>query len=487
MIGWLPVLLAALIVLGAAIALAHISLLSWRSITQSNQDRQHDALRIELPILLILSPLVLFSSPFTVAAISIVLLLWWARRITRGYFLPRTPLDWPIALMMVMVPISLLVTFDIGVSLGKVALLIYGVALYYAIVDWASSYSKLNLSVMLYLVAGGLLALLGLIGTNWQYKIAGLTEIVERLPQIAQRLSRDQTGFHPNIVAGALLWMAPPLLSITWFAWRIPGSHSYRGWAARVGLFLLLLLTMGTLILTQSRSALVAASVGILLLIWLALPRLRILLATLVVASGIAGAIAVSAQILDRINNPVSVISSLPYDPDSLTVRLDVWRSALNGIAEYPFTGIGMDTFRQLMPVRYPAASVPDSYDIGHAHNQFLQAALDLGLPGLVGYLALWIVAAALVIKSYRAQGNGHTWQRALSAGIGAALLASFLHGMTDTVALVSKPGIFFWALLAINTSLWLNIERASHNNPPPLTTLPTHPIIEPEPTTRNS
>src|SRR5205823_5167280 len=87
---------------------------------------------------------------------------------------------------------------------------------------------------------------------------------------------------------------------------------------------------------------------------------------------------------------------------DNLVVRIQVWQSALHAIADYPLTGIGVDTFRRLMPFRYPAAVVPDSYDIGHAHNQLLQAALDLGLPGLVGYLALWIVATVLAVRSYR-------------------------------------------------------------------------------------
>jgi putative inorganic carbon (HCO3(-)) transporter len=122
------------------------------------------------------------------------------------------------------------------------------------------------------------------------------------------------------------------------------------------------------------------------------------------------------------------------------------------------------------MPVRYPAAIVPDSYDIGHAHNQLLQAAVDLGLPGLVGYLALWIAAAALAWSSYRASTN--PWNRALAAGVGAALLASFLHGLADAVALVSKPGIFFWALLALDTALYVQVHRAT--NPVPRLTTPS-------------
>ena len=44
---------------------------------------------------------------------------------------------------------------------------------------------------------------------------------------------------------------------------------------------------------------------------------------------------------------------------------------------------------------------------------------------------------------------------RAAIAGIGAGLLAYFVYGMTDTVALGAKPGLFFWALLALLVVVW--------------------------------
>jgi hypothetical protein len=46
-------------------------------------------------------------------------------------------------------------------------------------------------------------------------------------------------------------------------------------------------------------------------------------------------------------------------------------------------------------------------------------------------------------------------WHRATAAGIGAGLLALLVFGITDTVALGAKPGIFFWALLSLDVALW--------------------------------
>jgi hypothetical protein len=41
---------------------------------------------------------------------------------------------------------------------------------------------------------------------------------------------------------------------------------------------------------------------------------------------------------------------------------------------------------------------------------------------------------------------------RALASGIGAALLASFVYGLADAIALGAKPGVLFWILLV---ALW--------------------------------
>ncbi|MEO8286617.1 MAG: O-antigen ligase family protein [Chloroflexota bacterium] len=470
MIDWALVAGAALALLGAAIVVARLSYgynaalpagkpgTEKHSLTAHTRTASNTILaritQFELPILLLLAPAVLFSSPLTILAVAIIFGLWCIRRITRGYFLPHTPLDWAIALMMVMLPVSLLVNSDIGFSMGKAALLIYGVALYYGIIDWARGQEKLEIAVNLYLLAGGMLALLSLLGTNWQQKVSGLSDIVSLLPQVAQGLSRDQTGFHPNIIAGALLWVVFPLLALTITAWLANRPPGYRERCAQIVLLLLLLLTSGTLLLTQSRAALVAAAVGGVLLLWLAAPKLRSWLAAgaaiLVVAVAVIGPAGFTGEIASA---QLGEITST----DNLVVRIDVWKSALHAIGDRPLTGIGMDAFRRIMPISYPAPSVPDAYDIGHAHNQLLQAALDLGLPGMVGYLALWFVAAALAVQSYRAAPD--SWRRALAAGIMAALLASFLHGLADAVVMVSKPGVLFWALLAINSALWFDLR----------------------------
>jgi 4-amino-4-deoxy-L-arabinose transferase-like glycosyltransferase len=464
MIDWAAVAVAALGVIVLAAALARFSLaytggstaraattpavgarrLDWRRLV----GEPGEAVREEaLPLLVLLGPLFLLAGAWTVLGVALVAGLWAARRATTGAFLPRTPLDWPIALMMAMLPVSLIVSFDIGFSLGRAALLLYGVALFYAFVDWVQSRAgRLRAGVYLYLAAGGALAVLGLLGTDWQDKAPVLGDLVRYLPQVAGGLSRDQTGFHPNIVAGALLWVLAPLVALLASRGAVQGR-------ARWALTALLVLTGGTLLLAQSRGALVGLVAGLALLAWLAWPRLRVAMVGVLAVAAVVLVAAGPALVTERLLDTAGTTLGPLANTGNLAVRADAWQSALRAISDKPLTGIGMDTFRRLIRTEYRAPSIPDTYDIGHAHNQFLQAGLDLGLPGLVGYLALWIVAAALAVRSYRAAPD--PWTHALAAGIGAALLATFAHGLTDSVALVSKPGVFFWGILALDVGLW--------------------------------
>ena len=72
---------------------------------------------------------------------------------------------------------------------------------------------------------------------------------------------------------------------------------------------------------------------------------------------------------------------------------------------------------------------------IPHAHNLFLQIAVDLGIPGLIAWLAIFLVVIVLSWKLYR---YGRIHQNVQSAALGIGLLCSqialVMHGMTDAV-----------------------------------------------------
>jgi len=128
--------------------------------------------------------------------------------------------------------------------------------------------------------------------------------------------------------------------------------------------------------------------------------------------------------------------------------RVELWSRALYAIADFPFTGTGMNMFRRVVWLLYPLFVIPPGQDIGHAHNAFLQVALDLGLPGLICYLAL--LGATLVVgwQSYRQSCHRVTRMAVLGGTVGLAVHAVW--GMVDAVALGAKQGFLWWAMLAL-------------------------------------
>jgi putative inorganic carbon (HCO3(-)) transporter len=124
----------------------------------------------------------------------------------------------------------------------------------------------------------------------------------------------------------------------------------------------------------------------------------------------------------------------------SLSGRVEIWSRALYAIQDFPFTGCGLGTLRKVVPVLYPLFTISQNSDIAHAHNIFLQTAADVGLPGLIAYLALLGVAFAVAWHSKTQKG----------LPLLAALVALHIYGLTDAVALGSKPGIVFWVSLGL-------------------------------------
>ncbi|MGD0639133.1 MAG: O-antigen ligase [Roseiarcus sp.] len=83
-----------------------------------------------------------------------------------------------------------------------------------------------------------------------------------------------------------------------------------------------------------------------------------------------------------------SLVASLPVDP-TFTGRVDVWRYALDKLAEHPLLGYGFDAFWNTESVRFGTdSSTAWVAGAAHAHNGLVDVAMSMGVPGVA--LALW-------------------------------------------------------------------------------------------------
>lgn len=425
--------------------------------------------RWELLFVALLAPLLLFPGRTYGLAMAGVPLLWGLRRLDQGHFVRRTPLDWSIFLLLLMVAVSAAISLDPALSLPKVTGVVLGVAAYYGLAARLEGPREIWLAAAFVVAVGCGVATISLLGTNWFQKIPVLGPLAERLPVAIRGLpGSPPDGFHPNQVAGALIWMLPLLLALLWTYRSGPLPLLPPAWhgPARTLFLLALLLIGGTMLLTQSRSGYIGLLCGVAALV--VLPRRRLLLGALAaLAAAALAAPLVGPPLLAAYSSVDALQSTQALSVDTLQGRLELWSRAVTAIGDFPLTGVGIGLFREVQPALYPLLNLEPEFDIGHAHNHLLNAALDLGLPGLVAYLALWLGAAAMARRALR--GAPDRGMDALALGLSAGLVAVFAYSMTDMIALGAKPGLLMWLVFGLLFCLY----RLSLGPPAPGPTQP--------------
>lgn len=120
----------------------------------------------------------------------------------------------------------------------------------------------------------------------------------------------------------------------------------------------------------------------------------------------------------------------------AMEYRLGMWKKAVAMTRDHPALGIGIGAFAVNSPMYEPNEGI-FSYP-ENAHNQFLQIMAELGILGLVGFLA--IVIAALV----------HRYDNPFGLSMAVGLLAFLLSALGGHPLLIRTVAYAFWAALAI-------------------------------------
>jgi putative inorganic carbon (HCO3(-)) transporter len=413
---------------------------------------------LEIPVLLAVSPVLLFPTPGRLLVLVAIPVLLIAAYISTGRIVPSTPLNLALYVLLTMVVVSLFVTIDVVLSLGKVCGMILGMSLFWAAVRWTTTDDRLQFATLIYALAGIGLAAAGLFGANWDNKFAVIGAVTSHIPGAIHGVPGAEIGFNTNAVGGCLILFIPVQVSLIGLgrAGVFPGAHKI--WSKpgfRIVEILLLVITAGTLVLTESRTAWVALVIGAaLFLVWHS--RWTRAFMALATAAVVIWVVAVG---FDRAYDFI-VSRSGPALVSTFDLRMKLWPLGVHGIEDRPITGFGMNVFRKIMLTRYPGFPALPGEEPAHVHNHLLQAALDLGIPGLVAYLALWIVAAALLIQVHR-QSPVRAY-RSIASGLGVGLIAHFIFGMADVIPLGAKVGVLFWLTLALCAALYQVVRSAS-------------------------
>jgi O-antigen ligase len=384
-------------------------------------------------------------------ALAAGLLYWLLRWLAFGCFSRRTPLDWSVGLLALMLPVTLWATPLPGTTLPQVLRLGTSILLFYAVVNWAEDARRLSWLVLGTALVGLALALVAIVSVDW---------FVNKLNFIPAALYTHFTTLfadtiHPNVMAGYLIILLPVIAAVLLFA----GGQLPRG--QHLGLVFAVLFILAILFLTKSRGAWMGFAAVVLLLVALRWRRGWLLLPVFLLACGIVLVLVGSGPVLEVLATSGSV--------SGVAGRVEIWSRAIYMIQDFPLTGIGMGAFSNLADALYPFfLAVPGT--IPHAHNLFLQVAVDLGIPGLIAWLAAFGLVTNCAWQVYRrGRSLQDAWIMALGAGFLASQLALAVHGLTDAVTWgMVRPAPLVWGLWGLAVASWNLYARPDGETPPP-------------------
>jgi O-antigen ligase len=124
----------------------------------------------------------------------------------------------------------------------------------------------------------------------------------------------------------------------------------------------------------------------------------------------------------------------------SLGTRLEVFKGNLAMIQDYPIVGVGPGNFPRAFPqYRAPVnkgdiISATTHFFVNYAHNDYLQIATEQGIPGMVLFIVLLVVALR---------------QPTTEIGAKAALIALVIHGLVDAnMTFIPGNGFLMWVMI---------------------------------------
>lgn len=390
----------------------------------------------ELVLLLFISPFFLFPNRLTPVAVVFLTGLWLSRWITYGYVTRYSPMNPPVIVLAGMALVGYAVSVEPALSNPKLWGIIIQASAFFAALNGLRSKQGLErFAIMMVIITLGV-AVVSLLGTNWDVvRLVELPQIYDRIPSLIRNvpdsgLSPTQDLFHPRQVGATMAFLVP-------FA----GAVALVMRNAPLKILAVLAVFMGLVVmgLSQALASMAGLAAAVIFLLvwwrkWLLVPVVLLVVAIAAVMFTERTTIQQFLPNLLSFEDPIGI---------AVALRIDMWSRAVAMVADMPFTGIGLNTYPIVQTHFYTG------YALGpepHAHNLFLQTAVDLGLPGLVALLWLLVAAFYTILVSKRRVVD--PLAQAMMAGVGAGLTAYAVNGVLDTMTLGAKPVIALFLLL---------------------------------------
>jgi O-antigen ligase len=411
--------------------------------------------RILFGALVLLTVFIPYSPVMIQAALFIMMIAWWAKRILlykanphTSFWshckLPYTSLQWPLLLLAVLILTMMPFSAAPALTLKKFfSRFIQQIILMYFAIEVLRSPKRL------YILMTALLTTLMVVSADIfiQY-FEGYSFIFNSQMLTGQRVTGPMR--HPNDLGTLLVVVLPVVASLIltrkfWIPLLFNRKMMVPLTILCTVLFASLVIALG---LTVSRGAWLAFVITI--VAWgLSLKNARLTGVIVLLFVAFFWYFGVRCiELRTDITAPATVNQTVDtekvfFNPSNRDVY---WKTATGIISQFPYFGCGYNAYIQRLkqlnwhPQEYP-------------HNSILHIAAEVGLIGLAGYLWLWIA----VFLDWKRILNITALNRELhllGLGIGFGLLAWLLHSFTDTAWESLSLSILWWLFIGVMLSL---------------------------------
>lgn len=267
-----------------------------------------------------------------------------------------------------------------------------------------------------------------IIAAVWHVIFARSTPVPNPItdPQTARRYFRFGWGTFAfsNYFAGMLLAFIPAL----WY--RLSGWRAVTPPRPLVASGLLLVFGMA-LILTFSRGALLALTIGLVLMALDRAPGRKYRILLLGVAGSLVAwfaiAVPVGRRLFDFAGRSLAEVSN---------DRLFVWQEAIRTIQDHPWLGVGLGN--------YGAQLTEQPW----AHNMILQVSVETGIVGLLAYLSFLGAVGWMLVRVRNKTREASDWW--VFHGALAAFVIMLAHNLVENTLIGVLYAFLFWPLQAL-------------------------------------
>jgi len=427
--------------------------------TIKNNKNLNKAISIDLKLLILLTPLVLYKNVGVFRAnqeawlklfVLIGISLWILQYLTiNGFIWKKCKIDLPIFLFILIMSGSLLISEYLLISVRDYIVFISYFILYFLIKDTVESKNEFNSFIRLFFITSLFVSI---------YTLLHYYGIISYLREFGPVISTlGQKNWTSNYLA-----LIFPLM----FLYLLLEKSKRK----KIFYFISLSIIYATLVICQSRGIWISISLTIIFAIyiifkfnllkpfqenkrWLILLLVSFILITIIYSTD-------NPLNISTLTIPQRVVSTFDEQDPSVNTRILIWKNTLEMIKDNPLFGLGIGTFK-MNYLDYQAKYLKNNHDYTRywtnakeSHNEYLQMGAELGVIGVGIFFSILFIFYNLVLNYFKKETQNE--KKIVIFGLVMGITCFLVHSLFTFPLHVPALGSAFFVIVGL-TVVYIN------------------------------